>query len=146
MATVEETKTNDKMSNSSKGKQTRTRSHAGSRSGYRPGHRSQASGYITQAEKSMMEHRAHTTLTQLPHIPQKFMFTARQSAFNRNTRARTRSKAGPSTPDAAFTPRVTVGGTATDAATAESDHFTPDWFKMSIRTVDRDNVMKADVE
>lgn len=122
----------------------RTRSHAGP--GYHPVHRSQASGYITQAEKSMMDRRGgHSTHTQLPHIPSKYMFTARQSGFQRHKRARTRSKVGAATPNAAFTPRVTVGGGATDAAQADSDHFTPDWFKMSIRTVDRDNIMKADV-
>ena len=104
--------------------------------------RRQKSCHISNAEMNMMEHRGHTTMTHLPHLPAKYMLNARQSALSR---ARSRSRGIASTPDSAFTPRVTVGGAATDAANADANHYTPDWFKMSIRTVDRDGARHADV-
>lgn len=98
---------------------------------------------MSAAHQSTMEHRAHSTLTDLPNIPSKHMMNARKSAFKR---ARSRSKIHHTPTDSAFTPRVAVGGAATDAREADSDHYTPDWFKMSIRTVDRNNAINADVE
>eukprot|EP01084_Bolivina_argentea_P036376 67311_1 len=92
------------------------------------------------AEKSMMKHRGHTTLTELPHVPAKFMFHAKATAFRR---VRSQSIK----PDGSFTPRVTIDGSETDPIMDTNDnHYTPDWFKISIRTVDRDTIQDTDEE
>eukprot|EP00484_Ammonia_sp_Unknown_P004505 CAMPEP_0197054918 /NCGR_PEP_ID=MMETSP1384-20130603/53193_1 /TAXON_ID=29189 /ORGANISM="Ammonia sp." /LENGTH=305 /DNA_ID=CAMNT_0042488283 /DNA_START=41 /DNA_END=954 /DNA_ORIENTATION=- len=96
-------------------------------------------GDISVHEMNLMKHSAHTTLTDMPFIPSKFRFNARQSVITRG-----RSNTGASS--GSFTPRVTTGGTAIKAMEASSTHYTPDWFKISIKTVDRDNVMAADEE
>ena len=44
-----------------------------------------------------------------------------------------------------FTLRV-VGGQSQDPTAASPDHYRPDWFKMSIRTVDRDSVQDVNEE
>ena len=79
----------------------------------------------------------------MPGIPNKFIFGARKHAYS-NTSVQF-AQSGGNTPAKyeSFTPRTTdVNNSPWDQ---KSTHFTPNWFKMSIRTVDRNNLQESDV-
>eukprot|EP01084_Bolivina_argentea_P220159 373169_1 len=105
--------------------------------------RSDTDGGMSFSDKVIMERRGRSTVTSHSHIPHAYMMNARQSSIRR-IRSRTQGTVEP------FTPRVVRGGTERDPVLQETlynnDHYTPDWFKMSIRTVDRDKILDADPE
>jgi len=96
--------------------------------------RTMSNGHLSFAEKSMMSHKPHAAHTDHPNIPQKYRLNARKTILNRMNTARNLN----------FSRTSSLGDdSTTDAARI---HYTPDWFKISIKTVDRDESIEPDKE